>query len=162
MRTNTSNGPHCGRDETKLCWSSQTFFIPFAHNWVSNILSCIWYSNTAAAYVDTSRKRWSSWISPHSAQHTNTLSKSSRSSNRRSETLDLQIQSPKDKAKAGWPKTTHRSHKKRTTPRSQRRTQESGVSYTRVPLITQVSVGPSSRWWPNWRLSNQMHVPTLN
>ena len=60
MRTNTSNGPHCGRDETKMCWSSQTFFIPFAHSWVSKILSCIWYSNTVAAYTDTSRKRWCS------------------------------------------------------------------------------------------------------
>ena len=101
MRTNTSNGPHCGRDETKMCRSSQKFFIPFAHSWVSKILSCIWYSNTVAAYTDTSRKRWSSWISPHSAQHTDTLSKSSKSSNRRRETLDLQIRSPKDKTKAG-------------------------------------------------------------
>ena len=101
MRTNTSDGPRCGRDGTKMCLSSQTFFIPFAHSWVSKILSCIWYSNTAVAYIDTSRKRWSSWTSPHSAQHTDTLSKSSRSSNRRSETLDLQIRSPKDKAKAG-------------------------------------------------------------
>src|ERR1700733_14061752 len=101
MRTNTSNGPHCGRDETKMFQSSQTFFIPFAHSWVSKILSGIWCSNTAAAYTDTSRKRWSSWTSPHSAQHTVTLSKSSKSSNRRRETLDLQIRSPKDKTKAG-------------------------------------------------------------
>jgi len=60
MRTNTSDGPHYGRDGTKMCRSSQTFFIPFAHNWVSKILSYIWYSNTVAAYTDTSRKRWSS------------------------------------------------------------------------------------------------------
>jgi len=41
MRTNTSNGPHCGRDETKMCQSSQKNFIPFVHSWVSKILSCI-------------------------------------------------------------------------------------------------------------------------
>ena len=152
----------CGRDETKMCWSSQTFFIPFAHSWVSKILSCIWYSNTTAAYTDTSRKRWSSWTSPHSAQHTDTLSKSSKSSNRRSETLELQIRSPKDKAKAGWPKTTHQIHKKITTPWSRRRTQGSGVSSKRVPFITQMSVRPSSRYWLSWRLLNQMHVPTLS
>ena len=43
MRTNTSNGPHYGKDETKMCRSSQTFFIPFAHSWVSNILIYIRY-----------------------------------------------------------------------------------------------------------------------
>ena len=101
MRTNTSDGPHCDKDETKMCLSSQTSFTPFAHSWVSKILSGIWYSNTAVAYIDTFRKKWNSWTSPHSAQHTDTLSKSSKSSNRRSETLDMQIRSPKDKAKAG-------------------------------------------------------------
>ena len=79
MRTNTSDGPHCDKDGTKMCLSSQTSFTPFAHSWVSKILSGIWYSNTAVACIDTSRKKWSSWTSPHSAQHTDTLSKSSKS-----------------------------------------------------------------------------------
>ena len=82
----------------------------------------------------------------------------SRTLNRRSETLDLQIRSKgkaspnhrtKDKVKMGQPKTTRRSHKKRTTPRSQRRTQESGVSSIRDALTTQVSVGPRNRCWPS-------------
>jgi hypothetical protein len=38
--------------------------------------------------------------------------------------------------------------KQRTTPRSRRRTRESGVSSIRAPLTTQVSVGPNSHWWP--------------
>lgn len=154
MRIYTSNGPHYGREGTKMCQSSQTFFIPFAHSWVSRTLSCMWYSNNAPAYTDTSRKRRSSWTSPHLAWRIDTLSKSSKSSNRRSETLDLQIRRPKDKAKVGWPKTSCWSRKKRSTPQSQRRTQESGVSSTRVPFITQVSIGPSSSWWLTWRLQN--------
>ena len=145
-----------------MCQSSQTFFIPFAHSWVSKILSYIWYSNIAAAYTNTSRKRWSSWRSPHSAQCTDTPSKSKKSSNRRRETLDLQIWRPKDKAKAGWPNTPNQSCNKRTTPQSLRRTHESGGSSTRAALTTHVSVGRSSHWWRSWRLQNQMHVPTLS
>jgi len=154
-----------------MCQNSQTFFTPFAHSWVSRILSCIWYSNTVAAYIDTFRKRWSSWTSPRSAWRTDTLSKSSKSPNKGSETLDLRIRSEgkaspncriKDKAKTGQPKTTRWSHKKRTTPRSQRRTQESGVSSTRAPLTKKVSVRLSSHWWLSWRLQKQMHVPTLS
>lgn len=162
MRKNTYSGPCCAREGTKMCRSSQTFFIPFTHSWVSRILSCIWYSNTMASYIDTSRTRWSSWTSPRLAQCTNTLSKLSKSLNRRRETLNLWIRRPKDKAKEGWPNTTHRSRRKRTTSRSRRRTQESCVSSIRAPLTTKVSVVPSSRWWPSWRLPNQMHVLTLS
>jgi len=95
-------------------------------------------------------------------QHTDTLSRTSRSLKKISETLHLRIQRTKDKAKEGWPKITHQTYKKRKTPRSQRRTQESGVSSVRAPLITQVSVRPSSHWWLSWRLQNQMHVLTLS
>lgn len=91
MRTNTMSGPCCGRGGTRMCWSLQIFFIPFAESLVSSILSCIWYSNTATTYTGTSKMRWSSWTSPFLVQCTDTPSRSSESLNRRSETLDLQI-----------------------------------------------------------------------
>jgi hypothetical protein len=49
-------------------------------------------------------------------------------------------------AQDNLPRTTCQSHKQRKTPRSQKRTQGSGVSSIRAPLTTQVSVGPSSHW----------------
>ena len=97
-------------------------------------------------------------IYPRSTRHTDTLSRSSKSLNRRSETLDLQIQSKgkvppnhitKDKAKAGRPKTTCQSYKQRTVSRSWKRTRDSGVSSIRAPLTAQVSVGPSNDRWPS-------------
>ena len=48
------------------------------------------------------------------------------------------------------------------TPWSQRRTVRSGMSSITALLTTQVSVRPSSHWWPSWRFLNQMHAPTLH
>jgi len=68
------------------------------------------------------------------------LSRSSRSLKRRSETLDLQIQSKgkvplnlriKDKGKVRLLRKTHQSYKKIKTLRSQRKTRESGVAKER-------------------------------
>ena len=143
-----------------MCQCSQIFSIPSPQNWVSRILSAIWYSSTVAAYTSISKTRWSSWKYPRSTQHTDTMSMLSRSLHRRKDILDLQIRSKekappnhreKARAKVGWPRTTCRSCKQRT-PWRQRSTWENGVSSIRAPLTTQVSVEPSNHWWPSWRL----------
>lgn len=154
-----------------MCQSLPMFFIPFKWSLVSRILRNICYSSIANAYIDTSRMIWTSYTSPCLARHTYMPSRSSRSLNKRSETLDLWIWSKgkapqnyrtKDKAKAGQRRKTLQGHKQRKTLQSWRRKRESGVSSIKSPPIMQVSVGPSSYWWLNWRLHNQMHVPTLS
>ena len=90
MKINAESGPHYGREGTKMYRSSQMLSIPFTRSSVSRILREIWYSSTAIAYKGTSRTIWSSWKSPRSTLHTD-MSRSRRSLNRRSETLDLRI-----------------------------------------------------------------------
>ena len=134
---------HCGNTSRVPIWRNEIL--------VSRIMRNIWYSSTTATYIDTSKTRWSSWTSPHSARRNNTSSRSSKSLNKRSNTLDLRFWSKgkvpsnyrtKEKAKVGRPKTTHEGHKQSKTLQSQKRTWESGVSSIRAPPTKQVSVGP--------------------
>lgn len=154
-----------------MCWSSQTFSIPYVRSWVLRILSGIWYSSTATLYKSTSRVRWSSWTSPDLAPPIDTLSRSCKNLNRRIKTLDLRIRSKgkalascrtKETSKAGWPKTTRWSWKWRKTPQRQRKTHGNGVSYITAPLTTLVSVETISRQCSSWRLLNEIHVLTLS
>ena len=171
MRKSTYNGLRCSSKGIKMCMSWRICSIPYVESWVSNIQRNIWCWSTAIFYTDTFKRKWSFSTYSHLVRHTGMLPRLSRNSNRRSETLDMRIESErkvppnrrtKDKVKAWWLKTTYQSHKQRTIMWSRRRTWESGVSSIRAPLTTQVSVGPNNHWWPRWGLLNQMHAPTLN
>ena len=156
MRTSTYNGMRYDIKEIKMCmswWCS----IPCTPSWVSKIQRNIWCWSTAVVYTYTFKRKWSSWTSPHLVQHIGTLPKLSKNSNRKSETLDLQIRSKgkvppnhrtKDTTKAWRLQKTFQSRKQRATLQSRRRKRESGASSIRAPLTTQVSVKPSSHWWP--------------
>jgi hypothetical protein len=89
MMTCIQNGPHCGRKGTKQCQSSQISSIPCAPRWVSNILSDIWCSSTMVVCIDTSRKKWSFWTSHPWVRPIDMSSKSSRSLNKRCDSLGL-------------------------------------------------------------------------
>jgi hypothetical protein len=65
--------------------------IPYAPNWVSNILSVIWCLNTMIVCIDTFKQKWISWTSPHWARLIDMLSRSSINLRRNNESLDLQI-----------------------------------------------------------------------
>ena len=157
MRTSTYIGLHCGSKEIKMCMSWRICSIPCAPSWVSKIQRNIWCWSATVVSTDTFRRKWSSSTSPRLVRHIGMLPKLSKNSNRKSETLDLWIRSKgkvppnhktKDTAKAWRLKKNFQSHKQRETLQSQRRKRESGVSSIRAPLTTQVSVGPSSHWWP--------------
>jgi hypothetical protein len=95
-RTSTPDGPPYIKKGTRQYQTSPIFSIPYAPNWVSNILSIIWCSNTMVVCIDTFKHKWSSWTSPHWARLIDTLSRSSINLSRNDESLDLQTpHSPK-------------------------------------------------------------------
>jgi hypothetical protein len=53
-------------------------------------MSVIWCLNTMVIYIDTFRKKWSSWIFPHWAHLIDMLSRSRINLSRNEESLDLQ------------------------------------------------------------------------
>jgi hypothetical protein len=89
MRTSTPDGPPYVKKGTRQYQTSPTFSIPYAPNWVSNILSIIWFSNTMVVCIYTFKQKWISWISPHWAWLIDTLSRSSRNLRRNGKSLDL-------------------------------------------------------------------------
>jgi hypothetical protein len=52
MRTSTPDGPPYVKKGTRKYQTSPIFSIPLAPNWVSNILSIIWCSNTMSIFID--------------------------------------------------------------------------------------------------------------
>jgi hypothetical protein len=88
-RTSTPDGPPYIKKGTRQYQTSPIFSIPSAPNWVSNILSIIWCSNTTTLCIDTFKQKWSSWISPHWAQLIDTLSRSRKNLRKNDKSLDL-------------------------------------------------------------------------
>ena len=157
MRTSTYNGLCYGNKEIKMCMSWRICSIPCTPSWVSKIHRNIWCWSNEVVYIDTFRRKWSSLTSPRLVRHIGMLPKLSKNSNRKSETLDLRIRSKgkvppnrrtKDTAKAWRLKKNCQRRNQRETLQNRRRKLESGVSFIRDPLTTQVSVRPSSHWWP--------------
>jgi hypothetical protein len=73
MRTSEPDGPPYVKKGTRQYHISPIFSLPYAQNWVSKTLSAIWCSNTMVVFIDTSKKKWSSWASPHWTRLINTL-----------------------------------------------------------------------------------------
>ena len=149
MRTSTYNGPCYGNKGIKMCMNWWICFIPCTQSWVLKIQRGIWCSSTTTVCTDTFQRKWSSSMLPHLAHHIAMPPRSSRNLSRRSENLDVRIQSQekappnhrtRGKGKAGWLKMT---------PKRKIRTQGSGVNFITSPLTAQMSVGPNNRWWPN-------------
>jgi hypothetical protein len=99
-KTSTPDGPSYVKKGTRQYQNSPIFSIPYAPNWVSNILSVIWFSNTTTVFIDTFKHKWSSWTSPHWAQLIDTMLRSSINLCRNDESLDLQTLHSQNGAKA--------------------------------------------------------------
>jgi hypothetical protein len=99
-KTSTLDGLSYVKKGTKQYRNSPISSIPYAPNWVSNILSVILFSNTMTVFIDTFKHKWSSWTLPHWAQLIDTMSRSSRNLSRNDESLDLQTLHSQNRAKA--------------------------------------------------------------
>jgi hypothetical protein len=159
MMTCIPNRPHCGKKETKQCHISQTSSIPFTPSWVSKIQKYIWCSIIMVLCIYTSRSKWNFWTSHPWAQPIDMPSKSSRSSNKRSDNLGLGTPHKKSQERAA---PTHRTKDKENMdiiriaiPRcKQSRTLErqrnilgSGATSIRALGITLLTATQSSHWW---------------
>jgi hypothetical protein len=89
-RTSTRDGPPYIKKGTRQYQISPIFSIPYAPNWVSNTVRIIWCSNNVVVFIDTFKRKWISWTSPHWARLIDTLSRSSINLRRKVESLDLQ------------------------------------------------------------------------
>jgi hypothetical protein len=89
-RISTPDGTPYVKKGTTQYQTSPIVSIPYAPNWVSNILSIIWCSNTIVVCIDTSKQKWSSWTLPLWARLIDMLSISSINLSRNDEILDLQ------------------------------------------------------------------------
>jgi hypothetical protein len=133
--------------------------IPCAPSWVSKTLSDIWCSSTTMVCTHTSRQKWNFWKFRPWARPIDILSKSSRSLNKRHDSLGLQTPRSKIREKVA---PTHRTkgrarmdslritspnHEKRRTMRRQRKTLVNSVSSIRAPRITPLNFAQSSDWW---------------
>ena len=137
-------------------------------------MSDIWCSSIMVVYIDTSRMKWSFWTSHPWAQPTDMLSKSSRSSNKRRRNLGLgtphkKIQEraapthrTKDRENMDSIRTAIPSHKKRRTPKRQRKIPGSGATSIRALGITLLTATQRRRWWLKWKPLNHMWVLTLS
>jgi len=151
--------PHCGRKETKQCQSSPMSSIHCAPHWVSNILSDIWCSSTTMVCIDTSKHKCNFWTSHPWAWPIDMLSKSSRSLNKRCQSLGLETPHNRsmervaptrrinDRAKMGNLMKTNPSSKQRRTMERQRRIPGSGTTSIRAPSITLLITAQRSHWW---------------
>jgi hypothetical protein len=123
MTTYMQDGPHYDRKGTKQCQSSPMSSIPCAPIWVSKTLSDIWCSSTMTIYIDTSRHKWNFWTSHPWVWLIDMLSKSSRSLNKRRNSLgfgtphirSMEKEAPscrtKNKTRMDSLRTTNLSHK---------------------------------------------------
>jgi len=64
-RTSTPDGLAYIKKGTRQYQTSPIFSIPYAPNWLSNILSLIWFSNNMVVFIDTFKQKCSSWTYPH-------------------------------------------------------------------------------------------------
>jgi hypothetical protein len=159
MTTCIQYGPHCGRKETKQCQSSPMSSIPCAPSWVSNIMSDIWCSSTTTVCIDTSRQKWNFWTSHPWVRSIDMSSKSSRSLNKRCNSLGLRTPHSRSRARAapthrtknrknmGNLRTTSPSRKQRRTMERQRRMSGSGATSIRAPRITLLIVSQINHLW---------------
>lgn len=148
MRTSTYNGLWCDNKGINMCMRWWIFSIPFAQNWVSNILWNIWCSSTTFIYTNIFRTKCHSWISPHLVQHTDMLQRLTINSSWRGDTLDLRTQGvskepqsyrENGKVKPWTPKTTFWRCKPKIMVRKIN-TLTSHVSSIKLPLRTQMIV----------------------
>jgi hypothetical protein len=161
MRTSTPDGPPYVKKGTKQYQTSPILYIPSAPNWVSNIMSVIWCSNTTVVCIDTFKQKWIYWTSPHWAKLIDTLSRSSKNLSRNSESLDLKTPHSRSREKATPThtsgdqvmmvslRTIHPSCNTRRAMRRRRRTRENGVSTIKSPGTTPMNAAPSSPSWPS-------------
>lgn len=166
-RTSTPDVPPYIKKGTSQYQTSPIFSIPYALNWVSNILSVIWCSNTMTVCIDTFKHKWSSWTSPHWAWLIDTLSRLRKNLSRNDESLDLQTphnqsreketptHTTRDQVNMATLRTIYPSHNTRREMRRRRRTRENGVSTIKVLGKTPTNAAPRSPSWPRWRILSQ-------
>ena len=151
MRTNTWDGPHCGKRGAKQFRSSPIPSIPCAPSWVSKNPNDIWFWNTVGLYTDTSWLKWIFWTSNHSVLLIDMLLKLRRNlSTGTNGNLGLQICKNQSMTKmaltSSLPKTSPRHKKIRVTGR-QRRTPKNGAISTKSPGTTSMNVAQKIHWW---------------
>jgi hypothetical protein len=130
--------------------------IPCAPRWVSKTLRDIWCSSTMVVYIDTSRHKWIFWTFHPWAWPIDMLSKSSRSLNRRRDSLGLQTPHSRSREKVAPTRRTKGrermdslrktipNHKQRRTMGRQIKTLGNGVISIRSPSITSLNVAQRS------------------
>jgi hypothetical protein len=156
MTTYIQDGSHYDRKGTKPCQISPMSSIPCTLRWVSKTLSAIWCSSIAMVYIDTSKHKCSFWTFLPWAWPINMLSKSSRSLNRRHDSLGMKkphnrsrekvapTHRTKGKKRMGSLRTTSPNRKQIRTMGRQRKTLGNCASSIRSPGITPLNVAQRS------------------